>query len=117
MSDTPRTDAETGWPFGPKGKIKTKAFYQEKGGAYVLADVARNLEMELKCMEDSLRSSGLTAARAARLGREVRLLRPARRSRREGVPALRGADTLISPVPVPGNAPVPFVDTVAGRRS
>ena len=64
MSDTPRTDAETGWPFGPKGKIKTKAFYQEKGGAYVLADVARNLEMELKCMEDSLRSSGLTAARA-----------------------------------------------------
>lgn len=78
MSDTPRTDAETGWPFGPKGKIKTKAFYQEKGGAYVLADVARNLEMELKCMEDSLRSSGLTAARARIAESESEALEQAR---------------------------------------
>ena len=47
MSETPRTDATTGWPVGQRGVIKTDFLQIEPGGELVPADFARTLEREL----------------------------------------------------------------------
>lgn len=46
MSKTPRTDASCGWAVNQRGMIKTETIIQDENGPFVLADDARELELE-----------------------------------------------------------------------
>jgi hypothetical protein len=46
MSDTPKTDANCGWPVDYKGRIECSDFRWSPDGSFVHSEVARELERE-----------------------------------------------------------------------
>lgn len=46
MSDTPRTDAACGWPWGQHGRIESSDLKCSPDGPFVHSSVARELERE-----------------------------------------------------------------------
>ena len=46
MSDTPKTDANCGWPVGHHGRIESSDLRWSPDGPFVHSEVARHLERE-----------------------------------------------------------------------
>ena len=54
MSDTPKTDANCGWPVGHRGRIECSDLKWSPDGPFVHSDVARHLERENATLRKAL---------------------------------------------------------------
>jgi len=54
MSNTPKTDANCGWPVGHHGRIECSDLRQAPDGPFVHSSVARELERENAALRETL---------------------------------------------------------------
>lgn len=59
MSDTPKTDAACGWPWGHHGRIESSDLKLSPDGPFVHSSVARELERENAALRDALKRADL----------------------------------------------------------